>query len=135
MYLLIAIVLATLHQLPQLIHPQVTLVLHQTVSLFQFTYFSIRKSSVSNAVISVLIATFKNKEVPGNFEAVLNSLLVANGPSFKMVNFTPPSSFPSTSTDSASLNTQSTSTPSPSLQDKQSTASSDDHSAPLAAIY
>ena len=42
---------------------------------------------------------------------------------------------PSTSTDSAILNTQSTSTPSPSLPDKPSTASTDDHSAPPATIY
>ena len=81
------------------------------------------KSSISNAVISVLVATVKNNEVPGSFEAVLNSLLVANGlPQFKMGNVTPPSSVPSTSTDSASLNTQSTSTQSPSLPDKPSTA-------------
>ena len=74
---------------------------------------------VINTVISVLIATFKNNEVPGTFAAVLNSLLVANGLlQFKMCNVTPPSSFPSTSTDFASLNTQSTSTPSPSLLDK-----------------
>ena len=63
------------------------------------------KSSISNVVISVLIATVKNNEAPGIFEAVLNSLLVANGlPQFKMLNVTPPSSIPSTSTDSASLN-------------------------------
>ena len=94
------------------------------------------KSRISNAVISVLIATVKNNEVPGTFEAVLNSLLVANGlPQFKMGNVTPPSSIPSTSTDSASLNTQSTSTPSPSLPDKPSTALTDDHSAPPATIY
>ena len=52
-----------------------------------------------------------------------------------MGNVTPPSSFPSTSTQSASLNTQSTSIPSPSLPDKPSTASTDDHSAPPATIY
>ena len=52
-----------------------------------------------------------------------------------MGNVTPPSSFPSTSTDSASLNTQSTSTPSPSLPDKPSTALTDDNSAPPATIY
>ena len=77
------------------------------------------KSSISNAVISVLIATVKNNEVPVTFEAVLNALLVANGlPQFKMGNVTPPSSFPSTSTDPGSLPTQSTSTPSLSLPDK-----------------
>ena len=94
------------------------------------------KSSISNAVISVLIATVKNNEVPGIFEAVLNSLLVANGlPQFKMGNVTPPSSrLPSTSTDSASLNTQSTSTPSPSLPDKPSTVSTDDYSSVPATI-
>ena len=79
------------------------------------------KSSISNAVISVLIATVKNNEVPGTFEAVLISLLVANGlPQFKMGNVTPSSSFTSTSTDFASLNSQSTSTPSPTLPDKPS---------------
>ena len=83
----------------------------------------------------VLIVTVKNNEVPGTFEAVLNSLLVANGlPQFKMGNASPPSSFPTTSTDSASLNTQSTSTPSPLLPDKRKTVSSD-HSAPPATIY
>ena len=87
------------------------------------------KSSVSNAVISVVIATVKNNEVQGTFEAVLNSLLVANGlPQLKMRNVSPPSYFPPTSTDCASLDTQSISTPSPSLRDKPSTASSDDHS-------
>ena len=45
-----------------------------------------------------------------------------------MGNDTPPSSFPSTPTDTASLNTQSTSTPLPSLPDKPSTASINDHS-------
>ena len=75
-----------------------------------------KKGSVSNAVISILIGTVKNNEVPGIVEAVLNPLLVANGlPQFKMDNVSPPSSFPPNSTDSASLNTQSTSTPSPSL--------------------
>ena len=93
-------------------------------------------SSISNAVSSILIATVKYNEVPGTFEAVLNSLLAANGLlQFKMGNVTPLSSFPSTWTDSASLNTQSTSTPSPSLPDKPSTASTDDHSAPPATIY
>ena len=135
MYLLIAIVLATIHQVPQSIHPQVTLIL--TFLTFPIHPISaIEKSSISNALISVLIATVKNNEVPGTFEAVLNSLLVANGlPQFKMGNVTPPSSVPSTSTDSVSLNTQSTSTPSPSLLDKPSTASTDDHSAPPATIY
>ena len=94
------------------------------------------KISISNAVISVLIATVKNNEVPVTFEAVLNSLLVANGlPQFEVGNVTQPSSFPSTSTNFASLNTQSTSTPSPSLPDKPSTASTDDHSALPATIY
>ena len=66
------------------------------------------KSSISNTVISVLIATVKNNEVPGTFEAVLNSLLVANGlPQFKMGNVSPPLSFSPTLTDSASLNTHS----------------------------
>ena len=36
---------------------------------------TLEKSSVSNAVISVLIATAKNCEEPGTFETVLNSLL------------------------------------------------------------
>ena len=134
MYLLIAIVLATVHQL----HPQVTLILYQRVSLSQFTLFQhSKKSIISNAVISVLIATVKNNEVPGTFEAVLNYLLVADGLlQFKMGNVTPPSSFSSTSTDYASLNTQSTSTPSPlPLADKPSLSSTDDHSAPAATIY
>ena len=52
-----------------------------------------------------------------------------------MCNVTPPSSFQSTSTDFASLYTQSTSTPSPSLLDKPSTASTVDHSALPATIY
>ena len=55
------------------------------------------KSSVSNAVISVLIATAKNCEEPGTIETVLNSLLTANGlPIFKMGDVTPPTSFPPT---------------------------------------
>ena len=106
-----------------------------TFSIHHISAFE--KSSISNAVvISVLIATVKNNEVPGTFEEDLNSLLVANGrPQFKMGNVISPLSFPSTSTDAASLNTHSTSTPSPSLRDKPSTASTDDHSAPPATIY
>ena len=134
MYLLIAIVLATLHQLPMANSPPGytnPIRLYQTVSLFQF-----EKSNISNAVISILTTTIENNEVPGTFEVVLKSLLVANGfPQFKMGNVYPPSSFPATSTDSASLNTQSTSAPSPSLPDKRSTASSDDHLAPPATIH
>ena len=53
---------------------------------------TLEKSSVSNAVISVLIATVKNSEEPGTFENVLNSLSIANGlPTFKMGNVTAPS--------------------------------------------
>ena len=37
------------------------------------------KSRVSNAVISVLIATLKNNEVPVTYEKVLNSLLGVHG--------------------------------------------------------
>ena len=92
------------------------------------------KSSVSNAVISLLIATLKNCEEPGTFETVLNSLLAANGlPSFKMGNVTPPTSFPPTPTDTTSLNTQSTFTPS--SPDKPSTATSEDHSASKATVF
>ena len=43
MYLLIAIVQATLHHLPQLIQTRVTLILYQTVSLSQFTLFQYSK--------------------------------------------------------------------------------------------
>ena len=87
------------------------------------------KSSVSNAVISVLTATAKNCDEPGTFETVLNSLLTANGlPTFKMGNVTPPTSFQPIPTDISSLNTESTFTPS--LRGKPSTASSEDlHSA------
>ena len=49
----------------------------QTISLFQFNP-TFEKSSVSNAVIRVLIATVKNSEEPGTFETVLNSSLTAN---------------------------------------------------------
>ena len=93
------------------------------------------KSSVSTAVISVLIATVKNCEEPGTFEAVLNSLLTANGlPTFKMGHVTPPTSFPPTPTDISSLNTQSTFTPS--LPGKPSIASSEDiHSASKATAF
>ena len=92
------------------------------------------KSSVSNAVIGVLIATVKNCEEPGTFETVLNSLLTANGlPTFKRVNVTPPTSFPPNLTDTTSLNTQSTFTPS--SPDKPSTASSEDHSASKATVF
>ena len=92
------------------------------------------KSSVSNAVISVLIATVKNCEEPGTFETVLNCLLTANGfPTFKMGNVTPPTSFPLTPTDTTCLNTQSTFTPS--SPDKPSTASPEDHSASKATIF
>ena len=116
-----AIVLATLHQWPQL-----KLIAVQTTSLFQFNLFQFSKKSVSNAVISVLAATFKNSEEPGTFEMVLNTPLSANClPTFKIFNVTPPSSFPSTSSDNSSINTQSTSTPSP--PEKPSTASSEDH--------
>ena len=41
------------------------------------------KSSVSNAVISTLIATDKNCAEPGTIETVLNSPLTANGPHFQ----------------------------------------------------
>ena len=69
-------------------------------------------SSVSNAVISVLIATVKNSEEPGTFETVLKFLLTANClPTFKMGNVTPPASIPPTSTDTLS-NTQFTCPPS-----------------------
>ena len=92
------------------------------------------KSSVSNAVISVLIATDKNCEEPGTFETVLNSLLTANGLiTFKMGIVTPPTPFPPTPTDTTSLNTQSTFTPS--SPDKPSTASSEDHSASKATVF
>ena len=94
-------------------------------------------NSITFPQLSVyLLPLSKNNEVRGTFEVVLDSLLVAKGlPQFSMGNISPPSSFSPTSTDSASLNTQSTSTPSPSLPDKPSTASSDDHSAPPARIY
>ena len=52
-----------------------------------------------------------------------------------MGNVSPPSSFQPTSTDPAALNTQSTSPPSPSLPDKPSIASSDDHSVPPATNF
>ena len=94
------------------------------------------KSSTSNAVISILIAMSQKQWGSRHLWSGPESFLVANGlPQFKIGNVTPPSSFPSTSTDSASLNTQSTSTPSPWLPDKPSTASTDDHSAPPATIY
>ena len=57
---------------------------------------------------------------------VLNSLLTANGlPTFKMGKVTPPKSFPPTSTDTSSFNTQSIFTPS--WPDKPSTATSENH--------
>ena len=93
------------------------------------------KSSVSNAVISVRIATVKNCEEPGTFETVMNSLLPANGlPTFKMGNVTPPTSFPPTPTDTSSLNTQFTFTPS--SPSKPLTASSEDlHSSSKATVF
>ena len=95
---------------------------------------TLTKSSVSNAVISVLVATVKNCEEPGTIETVLNSLLTANGLStFKMGNVTPPTSFPPTPTDITSLTTQSTFTPS--SPDKPSTASSEDHSASKTTVF
>ena len=112
--------------------PEYTNPIPNSITFPIHTNSAFEKSSISNAVISVLIATVKNNEVPGTFEAVLNSLPVANGlPQSKMGNVTPSSSFPSTSTDSVSLNTQSTSPISPSLPDKPSTASTDDHSATI----
>ena len=49
------------------------------------------KSSVSNSVMSILIATVKNNDVPCTFEAVLNYLLVANGlPQSKWIMFLHP---------------------------------------------
>ena len=138
MYLLIAIVLATHSTSVTSVNSPLgyTNPIPNSITFPIHPISAFEKSSISNAVISVLIATVKNNEVPGTFEAVLNSLLVANGlRQFKMGNVTPPSSFPSTSTDSAYLNTQSTSTPSPSLPDKPSTASTDDHSALPATIY
>ena len=94
-----------------------------------------KKSSVSNAVISVLIATVKNCEEPGTFETVLNYILTANSlPTLKMGNVTPPTSFPPTTTDASSLNTQSTLTPS--SPPKPSTASPEDlHSASKATVF
>ena len=90
------------------------------------------KSSVSNAVISLLIAIVKNCEEPGTNETVLNSPLTANGlPTFEMGN-APPTSFPPTPTDTTSLNTQSTFTPS--SPDKPSTAVPEDHSALKATV-
>ena len=51
-------------------------------------------SNLSNTVISVIIATVENNEVPGTF-VVLNSLLVANGfPPLQMGNVSSPSFFP-----------------------------------------
>ena len=97
------------------------------------SYPTFEKSSVSNADISVLIATVKNCEEPGTFGTVLNSLLTANGlPTFKMGNVAPPTSFPPTPTDTTSLTTQSTFTPS--SPDKPSTASPEDHSASKATV-
>ena len=92
------------------------------------------KSSVSNAVISILIAIVKNCEEPDTFETVLNSLLTANGlPTFKMVNVTSPTSFPPTPADTSSSNTQSTFTPS--SPDTPSTASSEDHPTSKATVF
>ena len=93
------------------------------------------KSSVSNAVIIIFVATVKNCEEPGTFETVLSSLLTANGlPTFNRGNVTPPTSFPPTATDTSSLNTQSTVTPS--STGKPSTASSEDlHSAAKATVF
>ena len=93
----------------------------------------LEKSSVSNTVISVLIATVKNCEEPGTFETVLNSLLTANGlPTFKMGNVTRPrpSHLPQLT---LSLTTQSTFTPS--SPDKPSTASPEDHLASKATVF
>ena len=128
MYLLEAIVLATLHQIPQSIHPQVTLILYQTVSLSQFTLFQHSQKAAFQMQLSAFLLP-QSKTM--RFRAPLQRFC----PQFKMGNVTPPSSFPSTSTDFASLNTQSTSTPSPSLRDKPSTASTDDHSALPTTIY
>ena len=107
-------------------------------NMFQFYQFQLSKEvrigTVSNAVISVLIATVRSSEVPGTFETVVNFLLTANGlPYFKMGNVTSPTSFPPTPTDTSSLNTQSTFTPS--SPDKPFTASSQDHSASNATVF
>ena len=61
-------------------------------------------------------------------------MLTANGlPTFKMGNVTPPKSFPPSPTDTTSLTTQSTFTPS--LPDKPSTALPEDHSALKATVF
>ena len=92
------------------------------------------KSSISNAVISIHVSTVKNSEEPGTSETVRNSLLTANSlPTLNMGNVTRPTSFPPTSTDNSSLNTQSTFAPT--SPDKPSTASSEDHSASKATVF
>ena len=56
MHLLKAIVLATLHQLPKSIHPQVTLILYQTVSLSQFTQSQHSKKAAFQMQLSAYLS-------------------------------------------------------------------------------